>query len=211
MSFLEIGVIGDTKTGKTNLINIYNNLGFSKDTLITIGLNYYIKEIKSSNNIKFKLKILDTAGCEQYHSLSLNILKRCKGIILVYSIDDKQSFENVKNIWINDIKDYLNISNIPIILVGNKIDLKNERIISEEEGRKLAKDNNFLFFETSAKTGENVNEIFQALIEILVKDIQGNNNNFNPNNKLINNNNNNNKHKKNNNDKIDKEGKCKII
>ena len=87
--------------------------------------------------------------------------------------------------------------------------MKNERIISEEEGRKLAKDNNFLFFETSAKTGENVNEIFQTLIDILVKDIQGNNNNFNHNNKL--NNNNNNKHKKNNNDKIDKKGKCIII
>ena len=204
MSFLEIGVIGDTETGKTNLINIYNDLGFSEETLTTIGIYDYIKEIKSSHNIEFKLKIFDTSGCEQYQSLSLNILKKCKGIILVYSIDNKQSFENVKNIWINDINDYLNISNIPIILVGNKIDLKNERIISEEEGRKLAKDNNFLFFETSAKTGENVNEIFQALIEILVKDIQGNNNNFNPNNKLINNNNN-------NNDKIDKKGKCIII
>ena len=209
MSFLEIGVIGDTKTGKTNLINIYNGLGFSETTAITIGINDYIKEIKSSNNIKFKLRIIDTAGKECYHSLSLNILKRCKGIILVYSIDNKQSFENVKNIWINDINDYLNISNIPIILVGNKIDLRNERIISEEEGRKLAIDNNFFFFETSAKTGENIKEIFQKLIEILVKDIQGNNNNFNPNNKL--NNNNNNKHKKNNNDKIDKKGKCIII
>ena len=70
MSFLEIGVIGDTETGKTNLINIYNNLGFSEETLKTIGINDYIKEIKSSNNIKFKLRIFDTSGCEQYHGIS---------------------------------------------------------------------------------------------------------------------------------------------
>ena len=197
MPILNIGVMGDTMTGKTSLINYYNGIGFKEKLVNTIGIDYCIKKIKSSDNNEYKLRIYDTAGMEKYQSVTLSILKRCKGIILVYSIDNEQSFENIRYKWINDIKDHINISEVPIILVGNKKDLENERIISKEEGRKVAEDNNFLFFETSAKTGENINEIFKKLIEIVPKD----------NNNIINNNILNNY----NNDKIDKEGKCIII
>ena len=132
-----------------------------------------------------------------------------KGIILVYSIDNEYTFNNIKN-WINSINDYIDISKTSIILVGNKKDLENERIISEEEGRKIAEDYNFKFYETSAKTGENVNEIFQKLFEIIVKNLKSHNNNNNKNNNNNNNHKNNNNKDKNNN-KIDKEVKCLII
>ena len=157
-------------TGKTSLINYYNGLGFNEKLVNTIGIDYCIKNIKSSDNNEYKLRIYDTAGMEKYKSVTLSILKRCKGIILVYSIDNKQSFENIRYKWINDIKDHINISEVPIILVGNKKDLENERIISKEEGRKVAEENNFLFFETSAKTGTNIEEAFnQCTSEIVTK------------------------------------------
>ena len=169
---IEIGIIGDKDTGKTSLLNNYFGMGFEKDMTSTIGIDRFIKEIESIKNKKYKLKIIDTAGQEVFRSLVLSIFKNCKGLILVYAIDDEKSFENVKFRWIQDINDSLDMSKTPIILVGNKIDLKDERIISEEEGQKLANDNNFEFLETSAKTGENVNEIFQTIFEIIVKDIE---------------------------------------
>ena len=170
-NIIEIGIIGDKATGKTSLINNFFNNSFYDGISSTVGFDNYIKELKSSNNIKYKLKINDTAGQEQYHSLAINIFKKCKGLILVYAINNKVSFENVKNIWINNLNNSIDLSKIPIILVGNKNDLK-DRIILEEEGQKIAKKNNFHFFETSAKTGDNVNNIFQKIFEIIVNDIE---------------------------------------
>ena len=205
---IEIGIIGDSQTGKTSLIINYAISGFTKDMTPTLGIDFFTLEIKSSKNIKYKLKIFDTAGQEQYHSLALNIFKKCKGLILVYSIDDIKSFENAKNEWIKNINDIFDISKIPILLVGNKIDLNEERIISEEEGRKIADDNKFLFYETSAKTGENVEKIFQKIFETIINDNNFENyvqkeeekNNKNKNIKLNNKNNNDNSNDDNKND-----------
>ena len=171
---LEIGIIGDSQTGKTSLINVYCGNSFEENIISTIGYVDHIKELTSPKNINYKLKIIDTAGQEQYDSLTLNTFKKCRGLILVYSIDNENSFNNIKDKWIEKIKDSFDIKNTPIILVGNKKDLKDERNIPEEEGKKLAEENNFVFFETSAKTGENVNKIFQTLFEIIVKDIEKN-------------------------------------
>ena len=174
MSNLEIGIIGDSQTGKTNLISVYKGVGFFESITPTIGIDSYSIELTSPKNINYKLKIIDTAGQEQYDSLTLNTFKKCRGLILVYSIDNENSFNNIKNKWIEKIKDSFDITKTPIILVGNKKDLKDKRNISKEEGEKLAEENKFEFFETSAKTGENVNKIFQTLFEIIVKDIEKN-------------------------------------
>ena len=177
-NIIEIGIIGDTPTGKTSLINYYIWLGFTD--IPKEGFDIYIKKIKFRKK-EYRLKIYDTAGQENYHSLALNIFKNCKGLILVYSIDNNNSFDNVKEKWIKDIDDLLD-SKIPIILVGNKKDLEKERIISEKDGLEIATKNKFFFYETSAKTGENVNQIFQYLfeqiinIEIIEKDNNNNNN-----------------------------------
>ena len=140
------------------------------------------------------------------------MIKNLHGLILIYSIVDKNSFENI-NHWINQINNFIDISKFPIILVGNKKDLDDRRFVSEEEGRKVAENYNFKFFETSTITKENVKETFQILIEIIIKHFKNNNNNDINNNNFnniinINNNIHNNNH---NNNKIDKEGKCIII
>ena len=198
-NIIEIGIIGDTPTGKTSLINYYTGLGFTDNIIIKPGIDFYIKKIKFRTK-EYILKIYDTAGQENYHSLALNIFKKCRGLILVYSIDNKNSFDNVKEKWIKDIDDYL-VSKIPIILVGNKKDLEKERIISEKEGLEIAKQKNYLFYETSAKTGENVNQIFQCLFEqiINVENIEKEDNN------------NNNKDDGKENNKIKKGKKCIIF
>ena len=179
-NIIEIGIIGDTLTGKTSLINYYTGLGFRDNSSNTVGIDCYIKKIKFRKK-EYRLKIYDTAGQENYHSLALNIFKNCKGLILVYSIDNNNSFDNVKNKWIKDIDDMFDVLKIPIILVGNKKDLEKERIISEKEGLEIAKQKNYLFYETSAKTGENVNQIFQCLFEqiINVENIKKEDNNNN--------------------------------
>jgi len=198
-NIIEIGIIGDTLTGKTSLINYYTGLGFRDNSSNTVGIDCYIKKIKFRKK-EYRLKIYDTAGQEIYHNLALNIFKNCKGLILVYSIDNNNSFDNVKEKWIKDIDDYL-VSKIPIILVGNKKDLEKERIISEKEGLEIAKQKNYLFYETSAKTGENVNQIFQCLFEqiINVENIKKEDNN------------NNNKDDGKENNKIKKGKKCIIF
>ena len=161
---IEIGIIGDTPTGKTSLINYFIWLGFTD--IPKEGFDIYIKKIKFRKK-EYRLKIYDTAGQEIYHNLALNIFRKCQGLILVYSIDNNNSFDNVKNKWIKDIDDLLD-SKIPIILVGNKKDLEKKRIISEKDGLEIATKNKFFFYETSAKTGENVNQIFQYLFEQIV-------------------------------------------
>lgn len=170
-NLIDITLLGDTTTGKTSLINYYKELGFNEN-IPTIGIDFFYKEITSSNNIKYNLKIYDTGGQEQYHSMALNILKKCKGIILVYAINNEKSFKNITNNWINKIKESVDISKISVILVGNKIDLKYDRIVSYEDGKNVAKDNNFLFVETSAKTGENINDVFQKLFDNIVNNFE---------------------------------------
>ena len=164
-----ISIIGDSSTGKTSLILQYTTSEFSENMSTTLGIDYFMKDVKCYNGKEYKIKIMDTAGQEQYHSMALHMLKLCKGILLVYSITDKKSFDNLESKWINEINEFININNIPIVLVGNKKDLENDREIEEQSGRDFADKYNLKFFETSSKTGENVNLAFEELINEVVK------------------------------------------
>ena len=211
-SFLPISIIGDSSTGKTSLILQYTSSEFRDNMTTTLGIDYFMKDVKGFNGIDYTIKIMDTAGQEQYHSMSLHMLKLCKGILLVYSITDKQSFENLESNWINEINEFIDIKNIPIILIGNKKDLEMERVIDEKIGREFAQKFNLKFFETSSKTGENVNRAFEELINDVIKvnvekkdskldennDNNNNDNNLNPSIQLNKENLQNNKQKKKN-------------
>ena len=152
----KLAIIGEYGVGKTCLL-----LRFTEDFFIThraIGIDCKIKMMNLDNNI-IKLQIRDTAGQERLGTLSYNFYSGCHGIILVYDVTNQNSFKNVRN-WIKRIQ-----SNCPWrVLVGNKCD-KPERVVTEEEGKKLADDYNMSFFETSAKTNQNVNEVFNFLIQ----------------------------------------------
>ena len=172
-----ISIIGDSSTGKTSLIVQFTSSTFDENMTMTVGIDYFMKDVKCNDGNTYKIKIMDTAGQEQYHSMTLHMLKLCKGILLVYSITDKNSFDNLESKWINEINEFININNIPIVLVGNKKDLENDREVDEQSGRDFADKYNLNFFETSSKTGENVNLAFEELVNEVVKS----NNNVNKN------------------------------
>jgi GTPase SAR1 family protein len=104
----------------------------------------------------------DTAGQERFKSLIPSYLKNANCVILTYDITEKGSF-NALGKWLSDVRDNVNEGTF-IILCGNKIDLNNKRVISKEEGEKFAKDNNIAFAETSATTGQGINELFNTIL-----------------------------------------------
>ena len=170
-TMITFGTLGDSKVGKTALTNAYLEKEFEDEYLSTIGVNSCIKEITINLNNKelpIKVKIWDTAGQEKFKSISVQYIKNCMGIFIVYAINDIESFNNILS-WLKEVEEKKSRSNIPLILIGNKYDLEKERKISKEEGEKLASRYNMKFFECSAKTGYNVNEAFQCLTDQVVE------------------------------------------
>ena len=158
---VNIFLLGDSLTGKTSIVNSFFGVSFSEQQMKTIGIDNYIKEIELKNRKKIKIQIYDTAGQEQYRSNAFTILKtKCEGIVLIYSITDEDSFNNIFEYWINELNDFIELSNYPIYVIGNKCDLKDERLITYEQGEQASSKYKFKFMETSAKTNMNIKELF---------------------------------------------------
>ena len=166
--------LGDGQVGKTSLILRYTNDYFGNNYIATIGFDYKFKNEKLKNGEEINVKIFDTAGQEKYWSLAANFLKKADGIILVYDITYKISFENL-NKWLKDINE--NAKGLPIVLIGNKTDLEEKREVTKEEGNEFAKKINeeIEFYEASCKTGENIKEAIRFLVEKIYKKYQGKN------------------------------------
>jgi len=151
-------IIGDAAVGKSNLLLRFAQNDFKTEYQLTIGVEFGAKNIEI-NNKKLRLQIWDTAGQENYRSITRAYYKNSVCAILVYDISNRETFEHISN-WIEDC-----IAQSPktvfMVLVGNKSDLNENRKVTFEEGQEMAKNNNLLFFETSAKTGENVDKIFE--------------------------------------------------
>ena len=168
-TYISIGTIGDSQVGKSAMTEIYLNREFSEEYLTTIGININTKDTKiiiNGEEKEIKVKIWDTAGQEKFKSISTQYIKNCDGILLIYAINNKKTFENIEN-WLNEIENKKKKNNIPLVLIGNKIDLEKEREVSFQEGEKLAQIYNMEFFECSAKDKINVNECFNCLIELI--------------------------------------------
>ena len=155
---LKIALLGDATVGKTNLVLRFVENTFSSNIAPTVGYDYKSKTITLNKfNKKAKLQIWDTAGQERFMALSKTVYQRVDGVMIVYDITRSPTFENTLT-WINKVKEFK--ANLPIMIIGNKSDKVNERIINFEEGKKLADENKLKFFETSALSGENVEEAF---------------------------------------------------
>ena len=164
-SVYKVLLLGDTDVGKTCFLIKYTDNIFHENHIATIGLDYRVKKIILKNGKEISLQIWDTAGQDRFRAITKNYYKGAHGIVLIYDITNNQTFENVSK-WVNQIHEEVSL-NVVIFLAGNKIDLEKKREISYEIGEKLAKELGCTFFEASAKTGVNIDEIFNELAESL--------------------------------------------
>ena len=160
---IKIMILGNYSVGKTNFLIRFTKNKFDETYLATIGIDYIYRIINIENKL-YKLMFYDTAGEEKYKSIPKNHIKNVQGIILMYDITNKKSFDSIID-WISDVKE-IKGENFPMILVGNKIDLNELREVTEEMGYELAEKNQIEFFETSNKDGTNIQE---AGLEIVYK------------------------------------------
>ena len=160
-------VIGDFSVGKTSLITRYTKGTFKEEYLATVGLDYHTK-IEDINNQTIQIKLWDTAGQERFKSLTQNLFRNAEGVLLVFDITKNETFYGLKD-WISSIKKNIDSQSIfmPIIILGNKIDLEG-REVSTEEAEKFAKENNYKYFETSAKTGEGVDNAIREMVTLVL-------------------------------------------
>jgi small GTP-binding protein len=161
-------IIGDAAVGKSNLLIRYVYGEFNKDYQNTIGVEFGVKNINIKNKI-CRIQIWDTAGQETFKSITKGYYKNSVCAIIVYDITRRDSFNNI-NTWINDCKTICS-KTVSMVLVGAKSDLEINRQVMKEEGEELAEKNGIPFYETSAKTGENVNEVFFKSAEEIVEKI----------------------------------------
>ena len=151
-------IIGDAAVGKSNLLLRYAHGQFKPEYQLTIGVEFGAKNVEIRNKT-YRIQIWDTAGQENFRSITRAYYKNSVCALVVYDISSRDSFNNVST-WIEDCKNQ-SPKTIFMVLVGNKSDLSDKRRVSFEEGQQMAKNHNLLFFETSAKTGENVDKIFE--------------------------------------------------
>ncbi len=167
---LSLGKLHSFKSNFFRLFDIlfirYTSGYFTNQFIATIGIDYAIKNLKI-NKRNFRVKIWDTAGQERYRSLTKNFFVNADGVIILYDITDKNSFEKVKS-WIHSVNEYSKLKK-SMILVGNKVDLSDLREVSSEDGRLLAELYNIPFYETSAKDNTSVEEAFENLITCIAE------------------------------------------
>ena len=177
MNKIKLIFVGEGAVGKTSLIAQYVDNKFVEEYVMTVGRDKAIKEL-DINGKKINIEIWDTPGQEKFNQVNKIFMKNTKIAIIVYSIIDKKSFENL-NKWLNMVKEINKNDDLVIGIVANKSDLFENQIVSKEEGEKFAKDNNVLFFETSAKDYNSINKVFVELCKSYLENLEKNKQNKN--------------------------------
>ena len=158
---IKIVLLGESGVGKTNLINVSMGKEFEENSNSSLSSSFVTSTYKDK---KIQLDLWDTAGQEQYRSLGKHFYKDSFIVILVYNITVKESFDNLKNIWLEDVVNYGEEYKV-LAIVGNKCDLYEQEAVSEPEARKFAEDNNALFMIVSAKDGTNIELLFESCVK----------------------------------------------
>ena len=171
----KIIMIGPANSGKTSIVRRYVDKKFNDDYKVTVGFDYMNKEITIGKK-KVNIQLWDTAGTEMFQSLSSSYYRNSCGALVVFDVLDRKSFESL-NTWINYYREHRDQKYEELIyLIGNKIDSK-DRVISKKEAMDFMEENNLKeYYESSAKKGDNIDNIFNNIAKDLIK-IYGNNNN----------------------------------
>ena len=157
--------IGDQSTGKSCILNRFANNQFDEHYQATIGLDFQSKNILIKDQ-DVRLLLYDTAGQEKFRSLIPMYIRESHIVLFVYDITRKESFDSIPK-WFSDVLD-IKSNEAVFVLIGNKIDLENERKVSFEQGKKFADEKNIIFGEVSAKTGDGFEILFREHIFELI-------------------------------------------
>jgi len=157
----KVVLIGDSGVGKSNLLSRFTRNEFNLETKSTIGVEFATRSI-SVDGKTLKAQIWDTAGQERYRAITAAYYRGAVGALLVYDIAKHATYVNVTR-WLKELRDHAD-SNIVIMLVGNKSDLKHLRAVPTEEAKSFATENGLSFIETSALDASNVESAFQTIL-----------------------------------------------
>ena len=162
----KILTIGESGVGKTCILRRFVENKFLKNHLATIGIDFKTKTL-NINNQEIKLKIWDTAGQERFRNITTQYYKGADGIVLIYDVTDDASYEKIRD-WMEQILSTTKREDIGLVLLGNKCDME-PRAVTEEQGNKMAEELKVSYFETSALTGQGINEAFNELTRDIMK------------------------------------------
>lgn len=163
---IKLVVIGDSDVGKTSLVNRFVQGTFTPHNSNTVGVDFLGKKLKVFNK-NYTVQIWDTAGQERFKSVVRSYFKSASAVLLAFDLTNRISFEHV-NSWLLDVQEEMEIT-APVVLVGNKSDLVEQRQVSQKVAVAFAKKRNLEYYETSAENADGVDEVFTLTVEKVVK------------------------------------------
>ena len=156
-------IVGDSSVGKSNILLRFSRNEFDSGHQATLGIEFANKHV-IHNNVDYLVQIWDTAGQENFRSVTRAYYKSAAVAMVVYDISSEDSFKHIQT-WIKDCRE-LAPKTVQLVLIGNKSDLEDERVVDKERGKELARENKMLFFETSALNGNGIEEAFLKFLDI---------------------------------------------
>lgn len=158
-------IIGDSGVGKSSLLLRFSDNTFTGSYITTIGVDFKIKTINVDGQ-KVKLQIWDTAGQERFRTITSTYYRGTHGVVIVYDVTNGETFANVKR-WLQEIDQNCDVVNS--VLVGNKNDTPDRKVVLTEDAQRFADSMNIQLFETSAKDNINVEEMFMAITRLVIR------------------------------------------
>ena len=160
---IKICLLGDVSVGKTSIASRFCKNSFNENYINTIGGAYQQQNVILNNGVKMKLHIWDTSGQDRFRSMTNLYYRDAQVAILTYDVTNEQSLESL-SYWLRELNDKVDQDNMLLCLVGNKTDVEpSKKKVPTIKGKEFAEQNNMIFFETSAKNGTGVKELFQAI------------------------------------------------
>ena len=164
-------VVGSISVGKTSILYRFTENKFAEKYQPTFGIEFSVKT-ETIGDTGYRLQLWDTAGAEEFHSLTKGYYKNATCSLLVYSISDRNTFDDIKD-WIEEANTYAN-ENMIKVLVGNKSDLEDKREVTKMEAECFAKEKDMLFFEVSAKENINIEDVFLSSLKQIDLNLRNN-------------------------------------
>ncbi|CAB3360793.1 ras-related protein Rab-27A [Cloeon dipterum] len=178
---LKFLALGDSGVGKTSFLFQYSDNVFHEKFISTVGIDFREKRLiyrpptedgfLSQRGQRIHLQLWDTAGQERFRSLTTAFYRDSMGFLLLFDITNEQSFVSIRN-WLDQLKTHAYCDDPDVILCGNKADLEDERVVSEERARETAKRYGLVYMETSAASGQNVAKAVELLVDMVMKRMQ---------------------------------------